>query len=259
MVDGGAGLGLEKAPNARDLGGYRTRGGRKVRSGLALRAESLSRLTDADLAVLTELDVRTVIDFRGPGEVRFSGVDRLPAGVEHRELPIFAADHDIYVTLAPLLTTDDKELQRRVLGDGGAEKIMTEMYRWFVSDPLPRAAFATTFRLLTQGEPVLFHCTAGKDRTGWMAAIVLTALDVPVETVYNDYLLTNYRQAPLIDLFKGPDSKIDPALVEPLLDVRQVYLDAAFEQVDREYGSFEAFVKDGLGCDLSALRAALLE
>ncbi|GAA3195200.1 tyrosine-protein phosphatase [Actinocorallia longicatena] len=259
MVDGGASLGLEKAPNARDLGGYRTRSGRRVRPGRALRAEALNQLTDDDLGILEGLGLRSVVDFRGPGETAYSGFDRVPAGVESLELPVFAADHDIYVTLAPLFTTDDHDLQRRVLGDGGAEKIMTEMYRWFVNDPLPRDAFATTFRLLSEGEPVMFHCTAGKDRTGWMAAIVLTALDVPVETVYNDYLLTNLRQAPLIDMFRGPDSKIDVALVEPLLDVRQGYLDAAFDEVGRRFGSFETFVKDGLGGDITALRGALLE
>lgn len=258
---GGASLGLEKAPNGRDLGGYLTRDGRTVVAGQLLRTEALSRLTAQDLAVLAGLGVRTVVDFRGEAEVGMSGPDLLPSGCTNLHLPVFAADHDIYVTLGALFTGGDESEQRRVLGDGGAERIMEDMYRWFVSDPAARAPYAQTLkRVADAGErPVLFHCTAGKDRTGWMGAIILTALGVPEETVFADYLLTNERQASLLDLFTGPDSVIDPELVRPLLDVRESYLRAAFDQVSQDFGTFRAFVEDGLGGDIEDLKSQLLE
>jgi len=255
---GGTSLGLDRAPNARDLGGYVNVEGLTVREGVMLRAEALNQLTEDDVATLAA--VRTIVDYRSHGEIEAAGEDRLPAGAAYVHLPVFSPDHDIYLTLVPLVTGNDPVRQREVLGDGGAERIMISLYRWFVSDTTVRESFAETLRLISDPEarPVLFHCTAGKDRTGWMAAVLLTALGVHHETVVADYLLTNERQAPLIDMFKGPEFTIDPALLEPLLDVRPQYLQAAFDQVKQDFGTFPAFLRDGLGADEETLRKALL-
>ncbi|ROO88163.1 protein-tyrosine phosphatase [Actinocorallia herbida] len=260
MADnGGSSLGLESAPNARDLGGYKTADGRSVRPGLVLRTEALHQLTDADQARLRALGVRDVVDFRGAPEIAMSGEDLLPDGVSYHHLPVVAEDHDIYTLIAPLVTDPDPALQRQVLGDGRAEAIMVDLYRWFVSDAEAREPFARALHLVERAEkPVLFHCTAGKDRTGWLAALLLTALDVPRETILADYLLTNERQRSLADLFQGHGSPIDPALLAPLLDVRAPYLEAAFDQADKEHGSVEAYLTDVLGADPDRLRARLL-
>jgi protein-tyrosine phosphatase len=255
---GGTSLGLDRAPNARDLGGYVNAEGLTVREGVVLRAEALNQLTEDDVTALAA--VRTIVDYRGHGEIEAAGEDRLPAEAAYAHLPVFAPDYDIYLTLVPLIVSNDPVQQHEVLGDGGAERIMISLYRWFVSDATAREAFAETLRLISDPEarPVLFHCTAGKDRTGWMAAVLLTALGVHHETVVADYLLTNERQAPLIDMFKGPASTIDPALIAPLLDVRPQYLQAAFDQVKQDFGTFPAFLRDGLGADEETLRKALL-
>jgi len=120
--------------------------------------------------------------------------------------------------------------------------------------------------LAADGAPVLFHCTAGKDRTGFAAAIVLRLLGVPEESIVADYLRSNAyslaahrRDLLLLRLMWGPAAS---ALVRGLLGVDQAYLRAAFEAIDREYGSFEAYVRDGLGlgpAEIARLRAALLE
>ena len=284
----GRSLGLQGAANARDLGGYRTAAGRTVRDGVALRGDALSRLTDADLDTLTRLGVRTVVDLRGLNEVRENGSDRLPGldpadsqrieltdGVASIEsgrvrlvhLPVYAHEHDIYVDLRDALSSQDPAAQQALLGNGGSERIMADMYRWFVTDPVMRSRFAETVRLLADpdGTPVLFHCTAGKDRTGWAAAIVLTALGVDRATVYRDYLLTNERAAAtmarIMEMFTRRKVLQDPSLMLPVVRAEARYLDAAFEAVAEGWADFDEFLGSGLGLDgetLAALRKNLL-
>jgi protein-tyrosine phosphatase len=281
-------LGLEGAVNARDLGGYRTADGRTVRPGLALRGDALHRLSERDLALVTELGIRQVVDLRGINEVRENGSDRLPGldpdevarvelgdGVTSIEsgpirllhLPVYSAEHDIYVSLRDVLANQDPAAQRALLGDGGGERIMSEMYRWFVTDPVIRRYFAETVRLLADPDrtPLLFHCTAGKDRTGWTAAIVLTALGVDRATVYADYLLTNERSAAAMErilrMFTSRRVLEDPSLIGPVLRADAAYLDAAFAAVAEGWASFDEFLAEGLGLDggtLAALRKNLL-
>jgi protein-tyrosine phosphatase len=281
-------LGLRGAPNARDLGGYRTADGRTVRPGLALRSDALHRLSEQDLAVVAELGIRQVVDLRGINEVRENGSDRVPgldpdevARVELADgvtgigsgpvrllhLPVYSAEHDIYVALRDVLAAQDPAAQHALLGDGGGERIMAEMYRWFVTDPVIRSRFAQAVRLLADPDrtPLLFHCTAGKDRTGWAAAIVLTALGVDRPTVHADYLLTNERSAAtmerIMELFTSRRILEVPALMRPVLQAEAAYLDAAFGAVAEGWASFEDFLTEGLGLEpetLAALRKNLL-
>lgn len=269
-------LGLKAAANARDLGGYRTADGRTVRSGVALRGDALNRLTDADLDILSGLGLRQVVDLRGLNEVEENGSDRLPGGVPVGadgpvrlvQLPVYSPEHDIYISLRDVLAGQDSQAQHALLGDGGAERIMAEVYDWFVTDPAIRDLFASAVRLLADpdGVPLLFHCTAGKDRTGWTAAIVLTALGVDRDTVYEDYLLTNARSAALIErimeVFNTNGIMEDPTLMLPVIRADAAYLDAAFAAVEDGWPSFGAFLGEGLGLDsatLAALRKNLLE
>ncbi|GAA2816129.1 tyrosine-protein phosphatase [Kitasatospora paracochleata] len=284
-------LGLTGAVNARDLGGYPTADGRTVRHGAALRADALNRLSEADLAALAEQGLRQVVDLRSLAEVREAGLDRIPGlpaaeivdaelsdtpvtvertdadGITLHHLPVFAADFDIYVALRNALADRDADKQHALLGDGKAAGMMIGLYRWFVTDAVARERFATVVRLLAEpdGTPLLFHCSAGKDRTGWTAAIVLTALGVDRETVFEDYLLTNLRSAALIDhivdTFYSRGLMKDPTLLLPVFRADRDYLEAAFEEVAAGWGTFEAFWQDGLGLDdgvLEALRANLL-
>jgi protein-tyrosine phosphatase len=147
---------------------------------------------------------------------------------------------------------------------------MVEMYRQFVADAASRAAFAAALALIAertaQGVAVLFHCTAGKDRTGWLAAVLLTALGADRATVFEDYLLTNCRaaegrgaesRAELLATLRRLVGERQP--IEPLIEVREEYLQAAFDEAEARYGSMEAFPAEGLGVDTAALRAHLLD
>jgi protein-tyrosine phosphatase len=264
----GPSLGLQGAVNARDLGGYRTLEGRTVRFGVALRGDALHRATDEDLAALEALGVRQVVDLRGLNEVAENGADRLPVGAVLEAQPVYATDHDIYVALRDTLAGQDADTQRALLGDGGAEQMMVGMYRWFVTDPEIRARFAATVKALCQPErvPLFFHCTAGKDRTGWTAAIVLTALGVDRETVYQDYLLTNDRTADLVTrIMESMGTRgimREPELMLPVMRADRAYLDASFEEVGAGWPTFDAFLAEGLGltdADLEGLRKNLLD
>ena len=181
---------LDGAVNVRDIGGYRSVGGPEVFRGRLFRGDSLSQLTSSDTERLDRLGLSTVIDFRTPGEVLLGGDDRLPFAVEYAHLPVSGGDLG---AIYELIADGDHERQRRELGGGRAASFMVEMNRGFVADARQREAFAAALRLLCSPRrlPLLYHCTGGKDRAGWMTAMVLTALGVPRELVLRDYLLSN--------------------------------------------------------------------
>ena len=257
-------IALDGAVNVRDIGGYRSVHGPEVVRSRLFRGDSLSQLTSADVERLDRLGLRTVIDFRTPGEVLLGGDDRLPYGVEFAHLPVSGGDLG---AIYELVASGDHEQQRRELGDGRGASFMAEMNRGFVSDARQREAFGAALRLLcAPGRlPLLYHCTGGKDRAGWMTAIVLTALGVPRELVLRDYLLSN-------DLHRTGYQKLrsdlvktgivtDPGLIRPFLEQSATFLGAAFEEADRRYGPFGRFLAYGLEVSeamLTDLRRTLL-
>ena len=256
---------LDGAVNVRDIGGYRSSScGLEVTRGRLFRGDSLSQLTDLDTERLDQLGLRTVIDFRTPGERLLGGTDRLPYGIEFASFPVSGGDLG---AVYELIADGDHDRQHRVLGDGRAAELMVDINRGFVTDVRQREAFGAALRLLcSPGRlPLLYHCTSGKDRTAWMTAIVLTALGVPRELVLRDYLLSNdlHRtgyQKLRFDLVKTGIIR-DPELLRPVLEQSATYLGAAFEEVDRRYGSFGRFLTAGLEVGesmLSELRRALL-
>src|ERR1700728_345723 len=252
------------AVNVRDIGGYRCSYGLEVTRGRLFRGDSLSQLTDLDTERLDQLGLRTVIDFRTPGERLLGGADRLPYGIEFASHPVSGGDLG---AVYELIAGGDHERQHRELGDGRAAELMGGINRGFVADPRAGAALGGARRLLcSPGRlPRLYHCSSGKDRAAWMTAIVLTALGVPRELVLRDYLLSNdlhrtgYAKLRL-DLVKTGIVR-DPELLRPILEQSATYLSAAFEEADRRYSSFEEYLTRGLGVSdawLAGLRRALL-
>lgn len=261
MTEAGRDLGLFGAPNARDLGGYRCGDGRVVRSGMLLRSEALTHATDADLDLLRGLGLAMVIDLRGEAEAASFGPG--PWAGPRAHLPTTDVTQTVLaelVSAGPNAEPRDEEV---------LVKIMVEMYRQFVADESSRSAFSAALNLILQttgaGQPVLFHCTAGKDRTGWLAALLLSGVGVDRADVYADYLLTNERsstgrgaeaQARLLAMIRLMVGQSQPLL--PLIEVRPAYLDAAFAEVEARYGSVEEFLVSGLGFDIERFREAVL-
>jgi protein-tyrosine phosphatase len=258
-------LGLVGAPNARDLGGLVSADGRTVRSGLIFRAPALGRLTDADVAALRRLGLTDLLDLRHGSEIEIAPPDRLPAGPQVAHIPIFDPAHPVFTYVSAVLLGRDLDRHAQ-LAIEGTPAAMLAIYRWFVTAPLARAAFGTAMRRIAAASgPLLFHCSAGKDRTGWLSAVLLTALGVDRATVMADYMLTNEVTAG--DMEKVLDALnarrgVPAEVMRPLLDVTPDYLDAAFTQVEAEYGTLDAYLRDGLGLhgdELAALRARLLD
>jgi len=254
---------LEGSPNVRDLGGYATADGRVVVEGRLFRAGALNALTDDDVTALAGLGLATVVDFRTPGEIRAAGHDRLPEGLSATALPVGGGDLDQYYNAA-----FDAAERERLLEGGRNAQALVGINRAFVADEDERARFGEAVRLIAGAGslPLLFHCTAGKDRTGWLAAILLTIAGVDRETVMADYLLSNDYFLPvgekLLAKFAASGVAIDTDLFRPLIEQRPAYLETAFAEAEALFGSFEGFLHKGLGLDgatLGAVRAALLD
>ncbi|MFJ3170254.1 tyrosine-protein phosphatase [Streptomyces roseus] len=248
---------LQGAVNVRDLGGYRTWTGGRVREGLVYRSDALGKLTPADIAALSGLGLTKVVDFRVPLELRYDGADRLPAGITPTSRPV--SDLGLYATLLTAISSGDPATQEQMLGGGRAEAYMRDIYRTFVTSPENRAQFAATLREIADGRqgPLLYHCTSGKDRTGWMSYVLLRALAVPEAGATGDYLASNtFRAAYDAQVragLKQSGRMQNPDLLIPLQEVRQDYLDAATAQMDADYGGFYGYLTDGLGLDLRTL------
>jgi len=229
-------LPLTGASNFRDLGGYSGHDGRAVKWRRLFRSDHLAALTPQDQTLLAELGVARTIDFRGKAEsaahsYALPGVAYHPLVIEptvvQRAMELARAGHH--------LTAQD------------AVGLMQQTYRGFVYDNAPR--FAELFRLLLASDaPTVFHCTAGKDRTGFAAALILLALGVPRDVVMHDYLLTNalYQRPP------GMGSHAPEEVLRVLWRVQEEFLDAALHMVDNDYGGLQTYLVDVLGVDAAA-------
>jgi protein-tyrosine phosphatase len=151
-----------------------------------------------------------------------------------------------------------------MLGNGKAAQFMIDANRQFVEAPIAKTAYKAMFERLADPKslPAVFHCTAGKDRTGWAEAIFLSIMGVPRATILQDYLLSNdYLKAKNDKMLAALKGHIDPSLIQPLLGVRPDYLQAGFDAAEKEYGSMDLYIRDGLGLSdatIQALRAEFL-
>ncbi|MFE2927692.1 tyrosine-protein phosphatase [Streptomyces goshikiensis] len=231
---------LEGTVNFRDAGGYRTTGGQWVKMGEIYRSDALNKLTPNDLAKLQRLRVKTVFDLRMQDE-RTKDADKVPAGARYVVADVFAG--------SPAFQTLPKSPDEAVKSMIDAEKTM-------VSGDGGKKAYTRVFEGIgtDRDRSVLFHCTAGKDRTGWANATLLTALGVPQETVMADYLASNdYRKAANEAILSHLPAA-QAAVYKPLLDVRPAYLNSGYDEVKATYGTFDRYLKDGLGIDARELK-----
>ncbi|MDQ6420242.1 tyrosine-protein phosphatase [Paenibacillus sp. LHD-117] len=247
-------LPLLGALNFRDMGGYGADGGRSVKWGKLYRSADLSRLTEADLAYLKQLELAWICDLRTDIELEHSPSPRI--GNERNEQLSFMSS-----------ANPDEMMKLEDIN----EDMLALMNRHMVGNAELSADF---FRRLLKlnGAPFLFHCAAGKDRTGFLASLILQALGVDREVILTDYALTNQFaerfKAGMLSVKRGDNphasfmSKLTPEVAQALSEARPAYLAASFEEIDARYGSFENYWTNGLGLsagELERLRSLYLE
>ena len=242
----GTPLPFEGADNFRELGGYPARDGRRVRRGLIWRAGALGKLvSQADRRRFEGLGIRCVFDFRSRSEREHLPDPAFP-GVRLYEISAILDDQGNEVDFDPRsLAASGKEATRLYLEQG-----VPQIYRRL---PFQNGAYRALFAHLLEGDaPLLFHCTAGKDRTGVAAALILLALGADKETVRRDYLLTNRWRAATIAAAQAREPARAETLAQ-LLSVRLADLDASLDAVERAYPDWGAYFEAELGLDAVAL------
>jgi Protein tyrosine/serine phosphatase len=236
-------LPLEGGFNFRDMGGYKTVDSKTVKWGKVFRSDEMGHLASVDLDYLSNIPLLTVVDFRSLEEIEASP-DKIPSSViSVCKLTINPGNHSNISDLSKL--TEAK-----------GEEFMKEINRAMVSDSAITDAYKAFFALLQNEKqiPLLFHCTAGKDRTGLGAALFLASLGVDEKTIFDDYLLSNQQ---LVDKYKNYTDSL-PQL-KPLFEVRPQYLRAAFDKIIEDHGSVEVFLHDVLDVDTELMKALYLE
>lgn len=255
-------LALDGQPNFRDLGGYQSADGRTVRWGQLFRSGALTDLTPADQEMLQNLELRVVCDFRTP----------LEREREPHEFGKNSPPEQIAVSreqLAGALQPDD---MRERMSTGNFDELEIGTLLIDGNDAFAtshRSPFRNMIQVAAAAEnyPLLVNCTAGKDRAGFAAAVLLLALGVPRTTIEHDYLLSGYfrredsaQKMKMIRQQLPPE--VDVAVLRPLFETRPAYIQAAFAAIDRDWGSDTGFLRDGLGlseAQIQTMRDRLLE
>ena len=253
----GQSLGIESLPNLRDLGGYKTSDGATVAGKLVYRSSQLSDISAGDMKKLANLNLKTDLDLRTAQE-RNPNPDQLPPGVNDIWMNVLADANQAGLAQLNSLMKDPKAANA-ALGGGKAEATFEASYRQFITLSSAKKSYSQLFLTLGNQKqlPALFHCTGGKDRTGWAAAAFLTLLGVPKETVMEDYLRSNDYILPMdqkvIDAFVEAGG--DPAIPPAIFGVKKEYLEAAFDEMTTKYGTIEQYFSEGLGIDASQQKA----
>ena len=231
--------------NFRDIAGttsaYTTTHDGTMRAGVFYRANALTP-TAADLSVLNGLGISDVYDLRTPSEIA-STPDTLPDGASYTNIDIIGS------------TTSGSNITNIAFSSADqARAMMQETNRAFVSDAGMRGQFAVLFNELAAADgAALFHCTAGKDRTGWTAAVLLSIAGVDEATIMSNYLATNDYTAARVAATLAAMPASMAAIYAPLLGVEASYLQAGLDEVTAEYGSMDNYLKQGLGLSQETL------
>lgn len=233
--------------NFRDIGGYKTKDGRRVKWNIFYRSDELAGLTEEDIEYLKNLGIKTILDYRSKGEVN-AKPDPLIEGIENLNISGMKSldNSDVNFDLFSLIK-ESKSLKTL----GKPEELLKKSYLEMVFE---NKAFKKLMEYIEHPDkmPIIQHCTAGKDRTGIGSALILLALGVPEETVIEDYLLTNiYRSnmnealiKSLSNLLMDEDSK---EIFKALMEVRKEYIESALNTIKERYGSIDEYLEKEYG------------
>ncbi len=245
---------LDGTTNTRDLGGMRTGDGRTIKWGVLFRSDAVVAPTARDEVVLAELGLRHAADFRSEAEVATNGANRYPSSVTHHAVQLLDDSTDaLSIAIQAALRGGDPTVLEELLGAGKAESIARDGVVNLVLSEAGRTGFGQIMRVLADedGVPLIFNCTAGKDRTGLFAALVQRLVGVSEEDAMADYELSNIHRAAVNEATYTHLEGIgaDRTLLIPLMEQDGANLAGLFRAIDAAYGTFDEFLCTGLGLD----------
>lgn len=229
--------------NFRDMGGFKTQDGKYVKWGKVFRSDDLHKLTDADLRYLAHIPMISIVDFRADDEIQLAP-DRIPSSAKSYTYSI-SPGNLASATIEHVINLPANEL----------DSIMIGMNKLFVTDAVCINQYKAFFKLLQNEKnvPLMFHCSAGKDRTGMGAALFLFSLGVDEETIMADYLSSNVY---LGDKYAGYIKKY-PNL-RALMGVDPEFLKSGIDQIKKDHGSVDAYLTNVLEVDTAKMKSLYL-
>lgn len=236
---------IKKVYNFRAVGSIKNAEGRSLKEGMFYRSGHLHQLKKKSFDQIEKLGIKEIIDLRNSKEIS-EKPDQLPSEITYKKYSAFEDEGD-------QLSQARKLVLKGKVNASDADKRMIDFYREYVTEN-PETIKAIITEILDSKEPILYHCTAGKDRTGIITALILTILKFDKEAIYNEYLLSNNFRKDLVEKrlrlannlhFLYP--KMDLQVLEKLSWVEKRYLDAAFGEIDKKYGSTDAYIQQVLG------------
>ncbi|KAI3592574.1 Protein tyrosine phosphatase [Cupriavidus sp. U2] len=240
-------LDLETIANARDLGGLTGHAGRRIRQNKLYRSANPALGCAADLDKLHALQLDIVVDFRSSGE-KSPGEQAFGERFAWLAVPVLDGAMSMDVLLPRLRASNAAQMHG----------FMLDVYRDF---PVRyRDAFRTFLRHAEAGKTLYYHCTAGKDRTGFASLLLLGALGVSQDDIVANYLESNHWNQRFNEKMLAGVAQIGVTAeaMLPLLEVRPEYIEASMDAITATYGGLERFLSDDLGVDTALLRAHYL-
>ncbi|PKF74346.1 tyrosine-protein phosphatase [Chryseobacterium sp. PMSZPI] len=238
-------INIKKVYNFRAVGNIKNKDGRILKQGAFYRSGHFYKLQSKSFDQIENLGIKEIIDLRNSKEIA-QKPDHLPKNIIYKNYSAFEDEGD-------QLDQAKKLVLKGKVNGADADKRMVDFYREYVTEN-PGVIKKIITETLESKEPVLYHCTAGKDRTGIITALILTILKFDKETIYNEYLLSNNYRKDLVENrlrlannlhFVYP--KMDIQVLEKLSWVEKKYLDAAFGEINKKYGSTDTYIEKALG------------
>lgn len=245
---------FEGTHNFRDMGGYQTADGRKVKYGLFFRSDELNGLTEQDFVSFEALNIKTIIDYRDDYEARIKP-DPVLSNAANIRIPAAKSAQSFQMNLPEKEEHGDRNHFLVEMVKSGffkqfrADAMMMELYTKL---PINNPSYKLLMEVIQHPDKLglLHHCSAGKDRTGVGAALILLALGVPEETVMEDYLLTNETMkainGKLLKQLEHVDAE-ELQNIEQIMSVKAAFMEAVFESIKTTYGTYDTYFTEEFG------------
>ncbi|WP_312767888.1 tyrosine-protein phosphatase [Epilithonimonas sp.] len=236
---------IKKVNNFRYLGGIKNSEGKILKDSLIYRSGNLHKLRRSSFGEIGNIKINKIIDLRTQQEIK-KAPDRLPKNIAYLHYPAFEDENGE-------LKDAKKQVLKGRFHKADANKRMTQFYKDYVSEN-PEVIKKIITEILDSGHPILYHCTAGKDRTGMITALILKILRFDNTVIFEEYLQSNNFREKIIqkrlDLANNLHfiyPKLDIGVLEKTGWIERDYLQSAFDEIDKKYGSMDNYIHKVLG------------